>query len=156
DGAPAGNAHLPAATEDRARPEATRPAADGAGVLPTRPGIDLSAGQPSWHATSRLGSGTRQPGERAMPGIYAADRQAAPGRGGLLLHYTPHSTGPLTVNVDTANFLDLAMSEPWVCPASEWQGIRTDSMSDCIVVSVTEWTPDGWGWTYFHHIAGGY
>jgi hypothetical protein len=90
-----------------------------------------------------------------MPGIYAADRNAAPGRGGLLLNYTPGSTGPLPVNVDTAEFMELPMSNPWAGPVGDLPGISTSSMSDCIVVSISEWAPDGWRATYFHHIAGG-
>lgn len=91
-----------------------------------------------------------------MPGIYAADRNAAPGKGGLLLHYTPNSTGPLLVDVDTNDFAYLPMSQPGVGDVGDLPGIYTDSMSDCIVVAVAEWTPGGWASCYFHHIAGGY
>jgi hypothetical protein len=79
-----------------------------------------------------------------------------PGRGGLLLHYTPNSTGPLKIDVDTTDFLYLPMSEPRSGPVGNCPGVRTDSISDCIAVAVVEWKQAGWGWCYFHHIAGGY
>jgi hypothetical protein len=90
-----------------------------------------------------------------MPGIYAADRNAIPGRAGLALPYTP-TTGPILIGVDTATFLNKPMMQPWQGDANEIAGIRTEHMSDCIVVCVAELKNTGWGSMYFHHIMGGY
>lgn len=89
-----------------------------------------------------------------MPGLYIADRNAAPGRAGLRLPYTP-TTGPILLGVDHMPFLDVPMGPPWLGDFSAIAGIRTRDMSNCIVVCAVQAIGRRWGKGYFHHIRGG-
>src|SRR5262245_24651786 len=89
-----------------------------------------------------------------MPGIYRAQRGAAPGRAGLALPFTP-TTGPLRFAQDTEGFTNVPMHYHYLGKAHKVQGLCTFSISECAVFAAAELTADGWGWAYFAHVQGG-
>jgi len=90
-----------------------------------------------------------------MPGVYAAQRAAPPGKAGLRLPFTP-TTGPIELGVDTGNLKLVGQDQPVTFTAGELAGVYTKSVGECSVFIVAEWSGSKWGTVYFNHLGGSY
>ena len=90
-----------------------------------------------------------------MPGVYAADFNAPPGRAGLMLPFTP-TTGRIELGVDTGNLKEVGQDQPLFFIAGQLAGAFTRHAGECSIYIIAEWTGTNWGWILFNHLGGSY
>jgi len=90
-----------------------------------------------------------------MPGVYAADFNAPPGRAGLMLPFTP-TTGRIELGVDTGNLKEVGQDQPLFFIAGQLAGAFTRHAGECSIYIIAEWTGTNWGCILFNHLGGSY